>query len=164
MWVESVHWHFDSLDFSICGKDLLDVILWKICSKPISVKMRNSLFIILTLTTMKRVFTGPQLHHRQLTKQQHHLYFHKSILTQDLTSAVVVISVTCFWGCGIILNHIQSNKCLAQLKSYIIPKLTLVTFLVSRPKWTLVGLGLGLLFLRSLSSPLFCVLDLWNNK
>lgn len=42
--------------------------------------------------------------------------------------------------------------------------MTLVTFRVSRPKWILVGLGLGLRFLLSLSSPLFCVLDLQNKK
>lgn len=36
---------------------------------------------------------------------------------------------------------------------------SLVTFLVRRPRWTLVGLGLGLLFRRSLSSLLFCVLE-----
>lgn len=44
------------------------------------------------------------------------------------------------------------------------PEPTLVTFRVSRPKWILVGFGLGLRFLLSLSSPLFCVLDLQNNK
>lgn len=81
----------------------------------IRVKLRNT--NTHTLTTMKSVFTGPQLHHSQQMKQKHHFYFHKSLLAQDLTSAVVEISLTCFRGSSIILNHVQSYKCVVQLKS-----------------------------------------------
>lgn len=34
VWVDPVHWHIDHFDFSISGKDLLDVVLGDIPGQP----------------------------------------------------------------------------------------------------------------------------------
>lgn len=41
VWVESVHWHFDRFDFSVCGEDLLDVILSKL-KQTVALEIKTS--------------------------------------------------------------------------------------------------------------------------
>lgn len=92
----------------------------------------------------------------------HFLLYCSSILFQEM----IMFLSTCHDVSEVVLSsQIRLYHTFCHLNTFFFnPQLTLVTFLVSRPKWTLVGLGLGLLFLRSLSSPLFCVFDLQNHK